>query len=572
MESRTGDDASEYTTSTSNGKTCTEDDVRQIALDGRPEWPYEPWKYENYDENSIPEETTQSLTGNTEYSDGEKQSSDHSSKVQDCSGQDTVIYEPDHWDDTLSEKLDESVPITRLIQFLAPTMDISEDLFQNIKETILSMMNQTADEVDSRYSVFERCYVLPVGSAEEGTKVESPDEFDFAVILPYFDTFEKLLMVIYERNEETTYSDPEFSAIVKEMSLDGHENTIKANFQGALKFIWTEHMENHIPEGWTLLERRCYTKDESIAGTFHFLRTEDNFIVDVDICFWTLLSKNNLEKPSRVLHQRKYIMKHYLGDEQKIYAVLPTDHRIEYELNVVRFAMSNHERNELNKYGPNNGRIKSYKLAKCISKLFLPRITKHKDCDRCFDSMVSSFCLKNIVFFMAKHHTDDTLWTDDQLGNRLLEIFVILNFCMKVNQSNVSTFFVPYSIQLDISNKFNPTDGTMSSIENLVYVIDEHDESGADSSADDESDADDNSAGTVVHLPDSNSKKQGKWYEDDPLSKKLLANYFDFMTKEGWSLAQLIDRLNELLTGLRERDESERKEIADNPGCLCFDV
>ena len=149
-------------------------------------------------------------------------------------------------------------------------------------------------------------------------------------------------------------------------------------------------------------------------------------------------------------------MKHCLDEDNTIYAVLSRDFEIDLPLNIMRFAMSLKEREKLNEHGKTSNRLKCYKIVKCIAKYFIPRRQKH-NCKQCHEGLVSSFCLKNTVFYMIENYPNNDMWTDEYLPNRVLEVFSILNFCMKTNSSNVSAYFTPYIIMLHgYSEKYDP--------------------------------------------------------------------------------------------------------------------
>lgn len=78
------------------------------------------------------------------------------------------------------------------------------------------------------------------------------------------------------------------------------------------------------------------------------------------------------------LDHKNYLLENCLDNEMKLFAILPTDRNLDYSTNMVHFAMSVKESEALNKYGPNNGRIQCYRLAKCIAKYFIPTFRKRK--------------------------------------------------------------------------------------------------------------------------------------------------------------------------------------------------
>lgn len=459
-------------------------------------------------------------------------------------------FEPDHWADDLSIPLDDNALLCHLLRFMEPQLNVSGIESHKIHEEMNKMMSETAKKVESCYVVFEQCYVIPVGSMAENTKIGKADEFDYAVVLPYFEHFDKLFPIIFQKDESMLYDDPAYVALTNDIASEGSTKEVQENFQSVMKTIWSLYVVDFIPEGWKLSELSCLGEEQSIARTFHLTRVLDGFIADIDICFWIPIHKSTLEEKDDYFQQKDYLLENCLDDEMKLYAILPKDHNLDYALNTVRFAMSLKEREELNKYGPKNGRLRCFKLAKCIAQFFIPTIQKEGNCSRCKDRLVTSFALKNIVLFMANNYPDDTEWTVDQLGNRVYEVFAILNFCMKVNCSQVSAFFLPYIIQLRESwKRYDSAKGVLVNKELQSDPSDEENK---------------------CFIPE-----MGRFeslFKEDPISKKVLQNYFHFLHQSDWCVSEVFDRVNEMLTALRETEDQERKQYAENPGCLCFEL
>lgn len=554
----------------------------------RPDWPYEDWKcverkFEGEDGQSAPKKfdvptprdistegeiraniggcssTNDPTSHDTAANEAEKQVVrkmeffDKSDQVtQGTLLEDAEGFEPDHWAEDLSVPLDDNLPLCHLLRFMKPELNCNEVESKEILEEMNEMMRKTTEKLESCYLVFEKCFIIPVGSMTENTKIGKADEFDYAVVLPYFESFDKLFPIIFKKDESLLYDDPAYRALTKDIACDGDTVHIQENFQAAMKEIWSLYVVDFIPEGWKLsAELSCCGGDRGIARTFHLVRSSDGFTVDIDICFWVSIHKSTLEERGDYFEQRDYLLANCFDNEMKLFALLPEDHNIDYSLNIVRFAMSLKEREELNKYGPMNGRIQCYKFAKCIAKFFIPHIQKKENCSRCLDCLVSSFALKNVVLSMASNYPDDTMWTDDQLGNRVCEVFAILNFCMKVNCSLVSAFLTPYTIQLrTLSDKYDSAKGML--VKKGINWLSNEDQEPRDH----------------CFLPE--VKRFDPLFREDPISKKVLQNYFCFLQESDWSVPEVFDRLTEMLTGLRENDEDERRQYAENPGCLCF--
>lgn len=516
----------------------------------RPPWPYEEWscvKEEDLANVAVGQSNNETSQDNSldvikTPMSGHKTSSD-----------DSELYAPDHWfDDNLLEDVPDDVPLSRLLAYMQPMLQYKDGDTKTIAEPAMKrMMDDIAAKVSSSYDVFKDCWVIPVGSAAENTKIDKAGDFDFAVVLPVFEQVNGLFDSFFEKNEKML-NDPMLRAYAQDMlNEDGDVTDAVEHFQALMKQIWSFYLEDFAPEGWIALETFCYGDEISIAGTFHLKRLSDGFTVDVDLCFLAPIHADVLRKSNLGIRQREFILGNCLDENNKVYVILSKDHQINYAENIIRFAMSFKEKEFLNRYGEDNGRIQCYKLSKCIARLFLPKTRKRQDCDLCLESMVSSFCLKNIVLYMMHNYPSDAKWTKDQIGNRMIEVFQILNFSLKVNCQNVSAYFLPYKITVDSTTIYNPEKRAVS-------------EKGMACMSDDEV------TPVPCFLPD--LEKVINFFGKDQTSAQILNNYRDFLSQSSWSSLEVVDRLVELLGALRETCEESRKEIAENPGSTCFSV
>ena len=531
-------------------KENTESVSRYIAVNGRPSWPYEDWKYNDSTDAEKERECKIDIQTN---SSAKEPHADASSLTKTSSDKEFEnVFEPDHWHDDLDGPVAKTVPLYQLLSECesdsnCTALEESKAIFNVVLET----MNKTAQELSVKYKVFKECYVLPVGNFVENTKIGRPDEFDFSVILPYFENFDKLDS-LFSKECIVLLNDLDFVSLVNDITTNYSAQTLIENFQTTLKQLWTLHMLDYIPEGWNLPKDASHdgTHESGIAGTYHMFRQADGFVLDMDVCFWTPVSKSTLQQMRTKLEQADYLMKHCLNEDNTIYAILSRDYDVNVSLNVMRFAMSLKEREKLNENGKTSNHLKCYKIVKCIAKYFIPRLQKRDNCKRCHDSLVSSFCLKNIVLYMVENYPSNDVWTDEYLPNRVLEVFSILNFCMKTNSCDVSAYFTPYMIRLHgYSKKYHP---------GKRLLVDSNDHWVGLEPLE-----------TPCLLPDGIEQFEALFCHDH-YSKVITQNYFRFLHQSDWRLPDMIDRLNEMLIALREADTDERKYYAENPGCLCF--
>lgn len=512
--------------------------MQQVTLEGRPTWPYETWST-GYETAVCSNDRTVFSTDDLNVTDNVEEAKPKKIYTESPDEQDK--YEPDHWFDGLDLDVSEDCPINALLKAV-DMPDISETPeAKEISSDLLQVMNDTLDYLISKYKVFEKSYLLPVGSNAENTKIKTADEFDYAVILPRLaenDVYSLLL------RKDSVYSDPDIKMLASDIS-DGDPKEVILNFQSYLKLLWASAMSSYIAPDWEILDTGCYQDDVSIAGTFHVQRKRDSAQVDLDVCFWIPLDAEKLLAAPDELKQRDYLLANALDDNGLVYAILPRDANISLSLNSVRLAMSRLEKQTLHQYGPGNGRLNCYRLCKCIASFLVPKCKKRENCHLCYESLISSFCLKNVVLYMAAYHKKNELWTDKQLPNRVAEVFSILSFCMKTNTCEISAFFSPYEIMIESFSQFDPE---------TICVVDRSHEFLFEKQA-------------TCKLPDIQPILDKI---DDAAAQKILSDYEKFLRSTEWHFPEVLCRLDEVLCGLREEDPSGRQDLAKEPGWNIF--
>ena len=268
---------------------------------------------DHHDQNIAASEPKRNVLSTVEFA------SEHHKSVQ---GQPVHLDEaqdfmPDHWADDLSIPLDDNAPLCHLLRFMEPQLNVTGIESRKIHEKMNKMMSETSKKLESCYVVFEQCYVIPVGSMAENTKIGKADEFDYAVVLPYFEHFDKLFPIIFQKDESLLYDDPAYVALTNDIASDGNTKEVQENFQSVMKTIWSLYVVDFIPEGWKLSELSCLGEEQSIARTFHLNRLSDGFIVDIDICFWIPIHKSTLEEKGDYFQQKDYLLDNCLDDEMK---------------------------------------------------------------------------------------------------------------------------------------------------------------------------------------------------------------------------------------------------------------
>ena len=450
---------------------------------------------------------------------------------------------PDHWPFDDYDPVGQNAPIRQLIAIITKSTELTEtEDTEAVKDAMHELVQRTATQLMESYSIFEDFSIQLVGSVMEKTKINLVDEFDFSIILPKL-AGKAVFDLLF--HEESIYNNQYISDLCDNTATEEERKYVFDHLHATLKFLWMRFMIPNIPEGWELLDSSCSVYNISIAETSHLRRLSDGFRVDIDICFWIPIKKSDLSSAPETLEQKNFLIQNCFDKEDHIHAILPKDQGIYLSVNTIRFSMSILEAEMLHQNGPDNGRLKCYKLAKSIVSYFLPKMRKATEiCQYCENGCVPSFCLKQIVFYMMSNYVEDSMWTDDQLGNRLYEVFAILAFCMKVNAGWISAFLSPYQITTNTSVQHNPERKHLEE---------------AASAEQGETDTKEN----VCVLPYLTALAQ---QFENPVDQQLLEAYSNFLRNKAWKVPHVLCLLEEILSAFTEEDEDDRKACIDSLG------
>lgn len=102
-------------------------------------------------------------------------------------------------------------------------------------------------------------------------------------------------------------------------------------------------------------------------------------------------------------------------------------------------------------------RQRVYTVAKLIVKTFLPTMEVHEHCRRCKESIVGSYTLKNILFYMIHFYPGDSCWSDSYFSTRVIELFVILKHCYDQIGYNFVEYVSMKTKHLENKLKYSPS-------------------------------------------------------------------------------------------------------------------
>ena len=341
-----------------------------------------------------------------------------------------------------------------LLQSFSPQLEIhNEQKSLQILHEITIMLKDSLHELGKSYKCFEEYRLVQAGSVAEKTKIAAFDEFDFLIVLDYFanpEYFQTVVMMDFVRIyvKDSTIVD----LLPTECKL--HSGTIHfLDFSLRSKFMqmFIKIFDSRLLPGW----KRATTDEEIICGsgiasTLHLTCDKFCLDVDVDLClcvpiraddFKGALSIPNDANPH--LNDFRSIQALLFGyisnimelSPLELYAILGNKDPA-FQAISSRITAPHLELSPFQSLSPEDGRIKTYCIAKCIMSAFLPKLSKIFGCKRCCHRLVRSYHIKNILLFMLKNYKEDSHWSNSMVPVRVLEIFFILKECMISNDES----------------------------------------------------------------------------------------------------------------------------------------
>ncbi|XP_062607888.1 uncharacterized protein LOC134269700 [Saccostrea cucullata] len=348
---------------------------------------------------------------------------------------------------------------TSFFRNLESSLKLDETEFKNVRDTFFKMIEDALVGLQKLYRIFEDSYLKLAGSSAENTKIGKPDEFDFTVILPRLahpDMF-------FRRRRKQNKAFLELCADLHLKDPDRFADDIHCPLKGLLSASLIEHLA----PGWKFVITGCNIFERRMADTYHFTRSSDSFEVDVNVCFLIPFSKetilmhlNDFQLESEQLIQSE-------ADERGLLYVLLQKG---FE---VRFISSHLETNAFASFGGNSPQARTYRLVKCIAKVLLPKIEQRYRCHRCREPIFTSFYLKNIVLFLCEYYKNDKHWQEESIGSRVIEAFLILNYCFLEDFPRIAGYFFPVTYSVNELLVYRPQTKYLISESEDIHFVDE---------------------------------------------------------------------------------------------------
>lgn len=446
----------------------------------------------------------------------------------------------------------------KFLQCFSHQLDIHNNSTNSeVLNEITTMLKESLDELGRSYECFEKYQLVQAGSVAEKTKIEAPDEFDFLIVLDYFANKDLFETAVRKDVIRINVKDPTVVELLP-FDVEPSEKPRTMKFLDVslrLKFmeLFIEIFDKRLPTGW----RRVMTEDRTpcssgIASTLHLLSEKVNLNIDVDLCICLPIIASEFEGalcfPEEINpHMTEYfniqlLLFGYLKNitEQsplELFAILGKADSFHQGIST-RITIPQLELSCFRSLRPEDGRLKAYCIAKCILSAFLPKLTTVFGCKGCCHTLVRSYHIKNIFFFMLKNYKEDIHWEEDKVPLRVLEIFFILMQCMITDDESsyaaaVSTYFLPGTLYLENVTNTSPFCGSQDEHEFFI-TPDSHK--------------------PMYQLSSSPVYEQYLTTGSDE-ADDALKDWFQQLNEKSWNSKQLFLGLCNLLKGLNEIDQ-----------------
>lgn len=398
-----------------------------------------------------------------------------------------------------------------------------------VRQFVRRLMDDTVHELQEKSFIFSKCYIIETGSMAEGTKIGQPDEFDFNLALPMLADSDVTELFFTKIGIQAGLRDHVCESLLSFLHQFPFVDSSYRHFltNAYLLLVFRETVREQLPKGWIMLEEsdihmmRVFLKNQTL--TIHLQCTYgpyQGFTLSIDVCYGIPLDAERLQTVfvGDLIHAvfLSFIQSECLRMNTEVLAVISRNPLVGQ-----RFFY----RTEPGRFCDNKSAADCYKLAKHVSRIFLPKILKNK-CRLCEDTLIPSFHLKTVVSFMMDAYTKESEWSGTQLGNRLIEVFEIISYSFVSYHRALSYYSYINGVKLDNEMKYNPKDGVLKVGIGL----------------------EDYKSCTIPHMEDIGL----------PTSQvnvsTAVQSYWKYMVCEEWTLRELLDKLIELLYVLKFTD------------------
>ncbi|CAG2249828.1 unnamed protein product [Mytilus edulis] len=344
-----------------------------------------------------------------------------------------------HKTNSIEFHLDIHCILRRLVYTSQEIVEVGAEDGSFVQQSVKSFMLHSLDELQAKYLMFKNCFSLEVDSPAEGTMIMESSELDYLIALPELSN---------EKNCQLYFTEAILTMVLQDDLRKEMQSWIKENqteeripdldslrpfsfLRGALELAF----KSNLPDGMSFLTENkkheiSRTSKRGQAGSFmfHFAieRTgRRKLFVSVDVCFSVPLDTQRIEQIVVQSSIDATYLKHIydMCSERSPLVCAVMNSSTDICVLSDRYQHVNYVK--VTKFSEHVDAKKCYKTAKYFMKLFLPQYAED-GCSICSKSIIPSYAIKTIIFYMIEFYTHPYDWNEVNLGNRLVEVFEIL--------------------------------------------------------------------------------------------------------------------------------------------------
>ena len=341
-----------------------------------------------------------------------------------------------------------------------------------VKCDVEQMLDKVVTELQSKYAMFRGCHLSGMGSTYEGTKVGSPDEFDFLIELqPLVDmgiikfknlTAEKSFVLNshgfqlqdselrdYDILDRTFFQDIFDDFKDSDANISSSSNEAKMTDGEFIRELWynveskiAKLLIEYLLPGWTWLDQVPGFSTLAMTQMLMWECCDTRLFVHIDLCislpvsFPTQVDLMEELKGVPIIGTKEFLT----GNLDKPVMIFRSDGK-------ARLTRCHFEMAIWQNIPTEDGRKTVYRIAKHVVAKYMPK--KYNDEIFRMESFIPSYWIKTILFYMFVYYRKDEHWIPDLLAERLMEVFKHLESCLE--SKHLSSFFVPHNILKSIS-------------------------------------------------------------------------------------------------------------------------
>lgn len=369
-----------------------------------------------------------------------------------------------HKSDTNDLPIMESSILRRLVHKSHDIVKVDAEYANFVRKSVKSLIDNSLIELKDKYLMYKDSFLVEVGSMAEGTRIIEPSEMDFLIALPE---------LANEQNCNLYFTEAILSMFIQDDLRKEMRSWIKKNpaeeripgfrldslhpfyfLRGTLELA----IKNNIPDGMSFLTEnkkhemsRTNERAQARSSMFHFgieCTGHSKLFISVDLCFSIPLDTQRIDKivieNSIDATYLKFIQNMCSERSTLVCAVMNSSH-------ICVLADRYHFVKYVTKFNEHEDAKNCYKMAKYVIQLFLPWV-EEDDCFICSKSIIPSYAIKTIIFYMMDFYKDPNNWNEENIGNRLIEVFDILLYSQFTLKDHICYLWR----KIDIPNQSGP--------------------------------------------------------------------------------------------------------------------